>query len=72
MKISTGKIRKVELENRPTFYWVDVDYFEEIGGLGISAHVTINVDYEENMRIEDLEKNAIIKAKEFLKVVVNS
>lgn len=72
MKIETGKILKVESERRPTYYWVDVNYFEEIGGLGISADVRINVDYEENMKIDDLEKKAIIRAKEFLKKVVNS
>lgn len=73
MKITTRNIDKVELENRPIFYWVDVHYFEEISGLGISAKVTINVDYEENMKIDDLEKKAIVKAKDFLKnKVVNA
>jgi len=73
MEITTGKILKVESENRPTYYWVDVNYFEEIGGHGISARVTIDVDYEENMKIDDLEKKAIIKAKDFLiNKVVNS
>jgi hypothetical protein len=73
MKITTGNIDKVELENCPIFYWVNVHYFEEIGGHGISARVTIDVDYEENMKIDDLEKKAIIKANDFLKnKVVNS
>lgn len=70
MKITISKIKKIEpSELSPTqsiFYWVTVDFFKEVEGRGISARVTIDIDYEENLKIADLEVKAIKKAKEFL------
>jgi len=76
MKITINKIEKVEPTafnpDSPTFYWVSVNFFKEIGGRGISATVRIDIDYEEDLKLMDVEKKAINKAKDFLVSAVSN
>ena len=48
------------------------DFFKEIGGRGISATVSIDIDYEEDLKLIDVEQNAIKKAKDFLANAVST
>ena len=76
MKITVNKISKVDPKDYnsddPIFYWVSVDFFKEIGGRGISATVSIDIDYEEDLKLIDVEQNAIKKAKDFLANAVST
>lgn len=76
MKITIRKIEKIEPsefnQTQSIFYWVTVDFFKEIAGRGISAKVTIDIDHEENLKIEEIEEKAIMKAKEFIASAVSN
>jgi hypothetical protein len=74
MRITISNITKVDPtiygSKDPIYYWVTVNFFKEVNGRGISASIVIDIDYEENLKISNLEENAIMKAKKFMALTV--
>lgn len=69
MEISIERIKKAAGQDNP-FFWVDVTFFKEIDGKGVSASVDIPVDDRAGITVEDIEKEALLRAKAFLKEVI--